>query len=150
MESCYQYVYKILQNKLYKELIELVITNLIKNKFNKLKDKLQNFYDNNKYYEWISNEFVLKEISYNDALLIYLDPYKHQVYDKFTIMSSYDVNYRFGFWYSTTFRGIIKKIYDLFYNNESLNYSIRITIGTKCISRSELLKLGITLPIIKK
>jgi hypothetical protein len=61
MENNFKFVYKI--TKLHRELDDIIIHYLVRNKFNYLKRKLKNFYYNKKYYVNLWN------IGYSDILL---------------------------------------------------------------------------------
>ena len=131
MECCYQYVYKI--TKLDKELCRLVIGHLIKDKFNKLKNKLQKMYDNRKYYITVfndENDEIFKEIEFKNTLNCNMC---FHIYDNLSVKNN--VHYRIDATkyriqiMSTSFRGIIMRIYELIYDDEPINSSIKTIDG---------------------
>lgn len=156
MELAYQYIYKIVYPILPIELGRIIIKYLIQEKFNKLQNKVQNMYNNRKYYI-ISydkkDEQIFKEVSLNDILHNNFSLYNN-VYDEISANGDLHAYYCTNLYCaSTSFRGIIMKIYKNIYDNIQINNSIKMHYGnwdSQLISRKELLKMGIKLPIIKE
>lgn len=149
MELAFTFVYKI--TKLDKELDDIIINYLVRSKFNKLRNNLQSFYDNQEFYILLGNN-TIKEVSYDCYFKL---PTHMQIYDKLTIVSHDCIYYKFGMpnkIITFSLRDMIRMIYIAIYNNENVNSHIALynISKNKYISRKELLKMEITLDIIKK
>jgi hypothetical protein len=146
-------VYKI--TTLPPELDRIIISYLVRSKFNNLRRKLRDMYGKRKYYMIgydEKNNNVFKEISFK-KMLIFDD--NSPIFDELSMKYYCNLCYEIDsdeHWrhHSLSFRGIIMKIYNLIYDGRKIDGCIRISDGKFTISRSELLKMKITsLAIIK-
>ena len=159
MELAFSYVYKI--TILPSELDRIIIGYLIKDKFNRLRNKLQSFYDDRKYYKFLKDNHQYEEISYYD--LLKFDTYKMQYYirDKYTIRYNNHCSIVYIIEYlddnvlgeaSNSLHGIIYTMYKNIYRygDEYRQTFCMYNYFGVTPTKSELLEMDVSRQIIKK